>query len=344
MRYNTLYIVCVSIALFFIIGVTAVYASNPNYGRIRGNSSRQNDRIYNKMAIDLINGRANNISIDNMSMFLKNYNIIRFSNGLNLSAKDIITKEIAYRMIKNHYLPRLNDRIEVYRQSVELSKQVIPYLSHNARYPYKASLILPYDYARIKEEKVVDTLRWREVSSQVSSAIQNLWISRVHASSNAPDRGHEDIGIVQALSLLKAACDSQLTHAPGILPKTGRGNILYEAFEAVFELWRANGVASEKNRPLLAALIRDYIILNSTRDIHSLAEAIRDLNSPNKLGNALLESVDNISRDIKQNDPLDYATLAMLQGMLSDISSKLAIISAGADTGRAAIKPRYYRS
>ena len=342
--FNTLF---VTIVLFNSTGVTSSYSSNHNIGRIRDNSSRQDNRIYNKIAIDLVNGKANNISIDNMSRLLKNYNIVQFGQRVNSSVRGMITKEIAYRMIKNHYLPRLNDKIEVYRQSVELSKQVDLHVRQVVPYPvsgYKPSLILPLDYARIKEDKTVDTLHWPDMASQVSSAIENLWINRIQAATNEPAQQKENKALVAVLSELKLIYDNQGMYVSEAASEILKDNVLYQALVFIFESWQITGVISKENMPLLAVLLREYIILNSSDDLNKLARDVKGFKDLNSLHNALLRSIDGISLDIKQNNPSDYATLAMLQSMLSDISDKFSIMSVNADTSRPEIKPRYHRS
>ena len=343
MKYTKINVLFICIILFHTYGTTSSYSSNRNVGRIRGNSSRQNDRIYNKIAIDLVNGKANNISIDNMLRLLKNYNIVQFDQKLNASTRGMIIKEIAYRMIKSHYLPRLNDKIGVYRQSVELSKQVAPYARQAMPYHingYKASLILPLDYARIKENKTIDTLRWSEVVSQVSSAIENLWISRIQVSTNNLTQQKKNKDLIAALSELKLIHDSQGMYAPEAALEMLNNNVLSEALEFVFESWQIRGIVSKKNMPLLAALLRQYIILNSSADLNKLARDIKDFKDLSNLHNALLVSIDNIRQDIKQNNPSDYATLAMLQGMLSDISDKVSAISSETNPSYASLKVR----
>jgi len=346
MKYTRINILFISVILFLTTGVSSSYSSNNNLARIRGNSSRQNDRIYNKMAIDLVNGKANNISIDNMSRLLRNYNIVQFDQGVNSSARDMIIKEIAYRMIKNYYLPRLSDKIEVYRQSVELSKSVVPHVRQTALYPangYKANLILPVDYARIKENKTIDTLRWPEMASQVSSAIENLWISRIQASTNDPARQKENKLLIAVLDELKLIYDSQGVYAAETASENLKDNVLFEALEFVFESWQIKGIISKGTMPLLAGLLRQYIILNSSDDSGKLARDIKGFKDLNSLHKALIGSIDNISQDIKQNNPSDYATLAMLQGMLSDIFDKVSALSTRTNTNRSEMSPRFVK-
>jgi len=343
MKYMRVYVLAISVVLLLTAGISSSYSSNNDLGRIRGNSSRQNDRIYNKMAIDLVNGKANNISIDNMSRLLRNYHIVQFGQGVNSSTRDMIIKEIAYRMIKNYYLPRLSDKIEVYRQSVESSKSIVPHVRQTVPYPasgYKANLILPVDYARIKENKTIDTLRWPEMASQVSSAIENLWISRIQASTSDPAQQKENKLLIAALDELKLIYDSQGVYAAETASENLKDNVLYEALEFVFESWQIKGVISKGNMPLLAGLLRQYIILNSSDDLGRLARDIKGFKDLNSLHNVLIGSIDNICQDIKQNNPSDYATLAMLQGMLSDIFDKVSTISSETNPGYTSLKVR----
>jgi hypothetical protein len=346
MRYSRIQLLIISCILFHIATTAPAYPSTRNFGRIRGASSKQNDRIYNKIAIDLVNGKTSNISIDNMSSLLKNYGIVQFDQALNTSARNMVIKEIAYRMIRSHYLPRVDDKIKVYRQSAELAKNAIPggngYIS---TYPltghgYKASLVVPIDYAIVSENRSIGTLRWPEISSQVSVAIENLWISRMQDLTSNPANQLEIKDLINVLNQLKLINDKEVIYSMESAPDVLKGNVLYETIEFIFQSWQLKGIVSGENLPTLAALLRQYIILNSSDSLDKLARDIRGFEDIHSLHNALLQRIYILSQDIKQNNPSDYAMLAMLQAMLSDISDRVSILSSESNTSYSNLKPR----
>jgi hypothetical protein len=341
-RFNLLIFSCI---LLLIESAVPAYPSNQNYGRIRGTSSRQNERIYNKIAINLVNGKTSSISIDNMSSLLKNYGIVQFDQALNLSTRDMVIKEIAYRMIRSHYLPRVDDKIKVYRQNAGLAKNAIPHNRYASAYPltghgYKASLVLPIDYAMIRENRTIDTLRWPEVSSQVSFAIENLWISRMQGLADDPISQQESEDLMEVLNQLKLIHENEIIYNIETAPDILKGNVLYEAIEFVFQLWQLRGIVSEESLPSLAALLRQYIILNSSDSLDKLARGIRGFEDIHSLHSSLLQRIYSISQDIKQNNPSDYATLAMFQAMLNDISDRVSILSSESNPSHSNLKPR----
>jgi hypothetical protein len=306
------------------------YASNTNYARIRGYSSRNNDRLYNKIAIDLVNNRSNRVSVDDMVRIIKNYNIVSFDTKAPGAAHDMVIREIAYRMIKQNYLPRIGDQIKVFRQAHGFSKHVglRPISTHG----YNASLVLPVDYARIRENRKVDTLNWPEMSSQVSSAIESLWLDRIKSSSDNRESQQQNTYIVEVLAYLKSFSHHDADSKPEPVPDIMPGNILSDSIYYIFTSWQAEGIISASNLQPLAALLQQYIILNSFDDLNNLAMAIRSLKGLDGLREALLKSVYNISQNVKNNNPSDYATLAMLQAILNDISNNISAISIKADT------------
>jgi hypothetical protein len=331
--------------LFLIVAAMPAYPSSRNVGRIRGTSSRTNEKIYNKIAIDLVNGKANSISIDNMARLLKNYDIVQFDKDLNSSARDMIIKEIAFRMIRSQYLPRMDDTIKVYRKNAELAKDAIPHKRNMPVYPsaahgYRVSLVLPVDYARIAENKTIDTLRWPEVSSQASSAIENLWIKRLQDSYDGSIRQQENSSFIDVLGWLKSVYDNEITYGAEMVPGDLKGNVLYGAIQFLFQSWQIKGVLSQENVPAVAALLRQYVILGSPDSIDKIASDMMALKDVYSLHNALIQKVYDVSQYIKQNNPSDYAMLAMLQAMLNDMSDKVSRVSSESNSSHTNLKLR----
>jgi hypothetical protein len=244
----------------------------------------------------------------------------------------MIIKEIAFRMIRSQYLPRMDDKIRVYKQNSELAKIAIPHKRNMAVYSsaahgYKASLVLPVDYARVTENRTIDILRWPEVSSQASSAIENLWIKRLQDSSDHPSRQQENSNLINVLGWLKAVYDNEIIYGAETVPDALKSDLLFGAIQFLFQSWQIKGVVSQENLPSVAALLRQYIILSSSDSMDKLASDIRAFKAVHSLHDALIQKVYDVSQYIKQNSPSDYAMLAMLQAMLSDISDKVSMFS-----------------
>jgi hypothetical protein len=232
-------------------------------------------------------------------------------------------------MIKQNYLPRIGDQIKVYRQAQGFLKQtgLRPISTHG----YNTSLVLPVDYARIRENKKVDTLRWPEMSSQVTSAIENLWLSRIQSLSINSESQQHTAYIAEVLAYLKSVSDKDVSNNPEAVPGIMEGNILSDAVDFIFTTWQMKGIVTANDMQPLAALLRQYIILNSFGDLNKLARSIKGLEGLSSLREALIQSVYNISQNVKNNNPSDYATLAMLQAILNDISNNISAISSKAD-------------
>ncbi|MDD5504138.1 MAG: hypothetical protein PHV77_02345 [Candidatus Omnitrophica bacterium] len=302
--------------------------------KIKGykNLWKNNDYLYNKMAIDLVNGKANTISVDKMSQLLKKYNIVQFDNQINPSEMRVITNEIAYGMIKDYYLPRFEDKIKVYKKSLELSKVADPVVINHANiarnaYNYNASLIVPVNNATITQDKHIDAMHWPGMQSQVSSAIEKLWIGRIQALSPAAAvKIYENTGLTSALSALKKVYDG--SSYAGVEPAFNISNTkLDNAINSVFESWQSRGIINPEKLPSLAGLLKRYIILSSGEDINKLAKDIRKFEDLDSLHKALITKINMVSQNIKQYNPSDYAAVAMLQGVLTDISYESSLIS-----------------
>jgi hypothetical protein len=106
---------------------------------------------------------------------------------------------------------------------------------------------------------------------------------------------------------------------------------LDNAIGGVFKSWQANGVIAPEKLPSLAGLLKRYLILSSSEDINKVAGDIKRFDNLNSLHDALIGKIGTISQNIKQYNPSDYAAVAMLQGVLTDISYESSLISAQDD-------------
>jgi hypothetical protein len=311
------------------------HASNTSYGKIRGYSSGQNQRIHNKIAIDLVNGRSQRVSVDDMVRLIKVYNIVQFNSKASSAAQDMIIREIAYRMIKQHYLPRIGDQIKVYGQNVQAG------LQQNNTYSYQPSMVLPINSANIKNNKQIDTLYWADAATQACAAIERLWVNRINNLNSQNRNNPENSKLFQALQSLKSKYDSVYPALDQDI--SADSNILIQAVENLIREWFLKGMILQEDFAVLAYLLNQYILLSSHLETSELEAEIKDFSSIDKLHHAILARIELVMDNIKDKDPSDYSALAMLQSLLDDISGKISTLSASTGNNHSNIRPRMIR-
>jgi hypothetical protein len=334
---SRLYLFTYILILTGILYATPCYAAKTDYNKIKGFSSKQNQRIYNKMAIDLVNNQSKHISVDEMIKLIKGYDVVKFDADSSVSARDMIIREIAYRMIKQNYLPRIGDQIRVYKQTQHFSSQIG--LKPKDVYGYQAHLLLPMDTALIKHNKTINTIHWVNTALQASSAIEKLWVNRIN-NFNAQNSVNADASqLFSTLDTLRLKYDMLDSYADFVNQDNTDENSLLQAVEAKIEQWYLKGAVSKENLPVLASLLKQYILLSSQCqpfDIEAHISGFKDIDS---LRRALISRIEIVMNDIKEKDPSDYAAIAMLQGLLKDITDKLSILAPTADNKNFSSKP-----
>jgi hypothetical protein len=334
--YSYLYLITMA-AVF--VAVFPVYASNSAFGRIRGYSSRQNDRLSNKIAIGLVNGKTSEVSIDNMAKLIKNYGLIQFGSGVNNHAREMITRETAYRMIKNSYLPRFQDKIHVQKQSSLFQSAIGINSLNNAR--NSKSLVLPAGQATIQHGIKVDTLRWTDISSQVSSAVEKLWIDRINEATGSTDYIANDNDILKALDLLNSIREDTDEDFFSISQVDMESNALGKEIISLFDRWLRGNLIDKSDIPVIAYLIRQYIIFASPEGSDRLALTFRSITDVKCLQYELIERINTITENIKKNNPSDYITMAMLNSILEDITAKFLVVCKDTESSRHSLKASF---
>jgi len=327
-----------------IADIRPSFSENTGHGKIRELSLRRNDRIYNKMAIDLINGKSRQVSIDKMISLLKKYNVVEFTSDDMDPTKDLILREVAFRMLKDHYIPQIDDRIRVYRYSKDLAAETGIYSDNKSMLLPKVELSV--GAATIKESKKMSTLYWADVVSQISSAVELLWINRINSSAPISSDNNNQASLFEVLGVL----DSKYLYEK---PTNKRGasnrsaaKIVVEAADEVLDSWSSKGIITDEEIPVLALLIRQYVILNISSDPIAVARQIKAFMNINILHNALMERIDVITQCIKVSNPSDYVVFAMLHSLLSEISDRILSLSENSAIGSSQLKakidkPRY---
>jgi hypothetical protein len=308
-----------------VAGIKPSFSENTSFGRIRESSLRRNEGICNKMAIDLVNGKSRQISIDRMISLLKKYDVVGFVSNDMDPAKDIILREVAFRMLKHHYLPRAGDKIRVYMYSKEISKEAGMHPAGNSM--LQPELKIAINAVTIKESRKMNTLYWADIVSQISSAIEMLWVNRINGSGPVSFDSSNHVSLFKVLGVLKSRyLLEKPVNKPGLY-KRSAVKIVVEAADEVLNRWLSRGIISDEEIPVSALLIKQYILLNISSDPVAIARQIKGLDDVNILYNALVERIDTITQCIKINNPSDYAVFAMFHSLLSEISDHILSLS-----------------
>ncbi len=324
-------------------GTKHSFADSVGHSDIRGASLRKNDRMYNKMAIDLVNGRSRHVSIDRMIRLLKKYNVVEFGFDHMDPTKDLIIREVAFRMLKDHYLPRVNDRIKVHRHSNDFFREAGVHFSNKSTFQPK--LELSVGVATIKENKKMDTLYWADVVSQISLAVEMLWANRINSSSPEVSNDNKRL-LIEVLEFLnsKYLLEKPLNKIKATEKASTKGII--KAIDEVLKRWDSEGIIFDKEIPVLALIIKQYVLLNISSDPAVIARQIKDMKDINVLHDLLMERINVVKQSIKISNPSDYAAFAMLNSLLSEISDHIYDLSKKSTVGSLQLKaqlekPRY---
>jgi len=299
--------------------VPLLYADNAKHGKIREMSSRKNEQAFNKIAIDLVNGKSRYVSLDSMVGVLKSYQVVEFSSEDVKSAQDIIMKEVAFRMLKQHYLPRVGDKIRVYKLENEFSADTgVPNTyagSHNT------AIRLPLELATIQDEDKLQTIYWADLVMQISAVIERLWLKRI--SQLNPDRtdGRSENSLLDAAFYLRVKFLQQKESQDSLMIEDRAAHAIVRAAEERIEEWLNDGVVSQESLPAVAEMIIQYIILSGSVSPSEIASELKRLESVDSLKEALLGRINRVADSIKNYNPADYAVFAMLQSLVNEVSS-----------------------
>lgn len=300
----------------FVLSTPASYAADPDYFEIRGMSSRRNEQLFDKIAIDLLNGKSRFVSLDNMVKILHEFEVVEFHSKDIEPAKDIILKEVAFRMLKSHYLPRAGDKIRVYRLQKEFQ-------ADDGTHPkggggFETTIRLPLEAAKIKDRSNLAAIHYSSMVAQISTAIERLWLKRIgHTSFQG---GLDDEKAILNATVLLRRKFIQEENIDGILTKYPAISDVVQAASEMLEGWLCKGVIIKKDLPAITEISIQYIVLSNPVDISAVVESLKGMDDVNDLLEALLHRIKGASESIKNYDPADYGAFAMLQSLLNEIS------------------------
>ncbi|NQT95224.1 MAG: hypothetical protein HQ572_02130 [Candidatus Omnitrophica bacterium] len=311
------------VALAILLAPTQTYAGKSGNGRIRVMSSKKNEQLHNKITIDLVNGKSKYVSLDNMIKLIKEYGVIELSSSDVKPAEEMLTKEVAYRMLKHHYLPRIGDKIKVYKQQTAFQREAG--LGSSQVDLNENTIELPLDIATVADENRLRTIYWGDLVVQISSAVEKLWLNRIRYLNSDPSNLYAEKGLIDAASLIrrKYIQKGRSEEAVDIDSDVSR---LINVADNRLKAWLADGEILEQDMPLVAEMLIHFIMLSNATDIGHLAselEAIEDLDAMKR---ALIAKINIASEIVKNNNPQDYAAFAMLQSLLDDIVKRFAEI------------------
>ncbi len=307
------------------LAVKPSYSSDSCCSKIRETSARSNDRLYNKIAIDLVNGKSQQIPVDRMVRLLKKYEVVKFTASDIEPVRNLILREVAFRMIREHYLPKAGDKIRVYKNNEKFAKEAG--LHRQNCMINQPAIMLALGDAVLTGEKRIDTLYWQDVAVQISSAIERLWIERISASGSIASERCHNPALFETLNLLKSRYSQEGSVSEGNLVTSSDAKKIINAIDSVFRGWRSDGAICDKDIPLLTPLIKQYMVLNSSLDSSVIAKQITRFKDPIELQSALIERIYVITQNLKINKTSDYAIFAMLQSLLKEISDQISALS-----------------
>jgi hypothetical protein len=291
-------------------------------GRIRVMSSKKNEAIFNRIAIDLLNGNSRYVCLDTMIELLNDYEIVEFSSPEIEPAKEIILKEVAYRMLKYHYLPRIGDKIQISRyQQQEMSDTGIRSDDFDHMEPV---VMLPVKEAVIKDDDRLKAIYWPDMVAQISSAIQKLWLKRIRPNQDHLQRPNGEMSIFNAAVIVENKLikkDDNFTDYRS--SDHSADDIVCAAEEKLIE-WEEEGYITSEDMPMIAEMFKQFIILSNPSGAAKLPDELHMLSDTDSLRRGVLAKIKTAS-EIMQ--PSDYAGLAMLQSLIDEVISCFSHIS-----------------
>jgi len=320
-KYKRTYtiLLIVAIAVTFALPGSAL-AGEARGGRIRVMSSKKNDFLHNKLTIDLVNGRSKYISLDNMVNLIKGYGVIEFSSSDTMAAKEILLKEVAYRMLKYHYLPRVGDKIRVHRQQTAFDRDAG---IHPVQAEGPPQILIPLEVAEVADKNKLKTLYWSDLVLQISSAIEKMWLNRIRHLSSSPNNVYVEKSLLEAALLLrKKYIQSDAKESSGE-QLSYDAEMIVAACERKLNTWLAEGKILEQSVSTVAEMLIRFIILSDAAGAGRVVTELNSLEGVDMLSRELVSRIRGASESVKAHNPDDYAAFAMLQSLLNDITDRL---------------------
>lgn len=322
--YLFIYLVIFTLIQWCILPAPEVYAGNSDYCEIREMSSKKSEQLFIEIAISLLNGKSRFVSLDNMVKILKDYKIVELQSKDIEPAEDIILKEVAFRMLKQHYLPRIGDKIKVYKCQRQFQKDAgIHYAGADS---LETAIRLPLEVATVKDRDQLKTIQWTNLVMQISTVIEKLWLNRIGYTIHAPDDISKAKVLVEAAGLLRRKF-IQGEEIKGLIKKGSPANKIVRVAEEKIESWLKEGIILEKDVPSLTEMMIQYIIHSNPRKVSYISRELQGLRDISSLKEELRHRIINTTENIKNYNPADYGVFAMLQSLLNEISSRFSLFS-----------------
>ena len=291
-------------------------AQDSVYDKIRQASSRKSQELFNDIAIDLLNGKTRQIPVNKMMKLLKELDVIEFSSTDLKPVREIVMREVAFRMLNNHYVPRIGDKITVHR-----NRKVFDSDSG-------LSLRLPFDEITVKNKDRLKTLFWGDLVTQISSVIDRLWLSRIEnenielASGKVPKKS-----LIKALTYIDSKYSSDKKTVSSNMNQDIAALAIFTATEDNVEFWLQNSLILNEDLPTFIKLIKQFICLSVNSDYKTISKELHNIKSITALRLALVNKVSDTVVELKSTSSTDYAAFAMLQSLLNDISRDILFLS-----------------
>lgn len=307
-----------------ILSLPELYAADSEHFEIGEVSSKKSEQLFIEIAIGLLNGETRFVSLDNMIRILKDYEIVELQSEDIEPAKEIILKEVAFRMLKQHYLPRIGDKIKVYKSQKE-------FLRETGIRPAKTDrpgtvISLPLEIATIKDCQQLKTIHWRNLVAQISTVIEKLWLKRIGYEGQPPGNAAEERVLLEAVGLLRRKY-IQGEDIAGRLKAASPAGHMVKAAEERIEQWLKEESIHKDDIPVLTELVIQYIIHSNPRKASYISRELKALRDISDLKAALRHRIISTAENIKSYNPADYGVLAMLQSLLNEISSRFSFFS-----------------
>lgn len=318
------YLTAFTIIQWCVLPASGLYAADSDYCEIREMSSKKSEQLFIEIAINLLNGKSRFVSLDNMVKILKDYNIVELQSKDIEPAKEIIFKEVAFRMLKQHYLPRIGDKIKVYKCQNEFLKDAG---IHSVETDGLETVIrLPLEIAAVKDKEQLKTIQWQDLVMQISTVIEKLWLKRIGYATHASDDISDEKVLLEAVGLLRRKF-IQGEEIEGHFKKGSPANKIVKAAEKKIESWLKEGIILEKDIPTLTEMMMQYIIHSDPGKVSYISRELKGLRDINSLKEALRYKILNTTENIKSYNPADYGAFAMLQSLLNEISTRFSLFS-----------------
>lgn len=318
------YLIIFTLLQWCILPTPGLYAENSDYCEIGEMSSKRSEQLFIEIAINLLNGKSRFVSLDNMVRIIKDYNIVELQSREIEPAKEIILKEVAFRMLKQHYLPRIGDKIKVYKSQGQFQRDTgIHPVGGDS---FETAISLPLEIATIKDRDQLKAIHYTNLVMQISTVIEKLWLKRIGYATHPSSSIANEKTLLEAADLLRREF-IQGEDIKDHLKKESDTNHIVKIAEQKLESWLREGVIHKKDVPPLTELIILYIIHTNPRKVTYISQELKDLRDIGSLKEALRHRIINTTENIKSYNPADYGAFAMLQSLLDEISTRFSLFS-----------------